>query len=396
MKVVFIHTDFRIYWPARLNALNNYLKVRGIDLKVIEICGEGSPYSFVESCNDHPSYWDCLFPKDKMESLSTFVANRHIKNKLNDIQPEVIFCGPIAFPSGAAAISWTNKNKKKCIVFDDSRLEDVPRRWYVNYIKCKVYMGADAILCPSTSWNRTFNYFKFSDSQIFHGLNVVDNSFWASSINYRNVFKEKYFLTVGRQVTKKNFMFLLNAYKKYYDLSSKPMHLIFVGDGPERKFLEQKTLAEDLNKFIHFIPFSSQDELKCLYKYANWFILPSRYGETWGLVVNEAMASGLPVIVSNQVGCASTLVEEGINGYIFDPDHVENLVNILFKASSLNEEDRLIMGRNSIKIISNWDLTKFCNGVYESIKFVANKKKRTPDLLGRIISEIWKGRYRQA
>ena len=69
MKIVFTHTDFRIYWPARLNALNTFLQNKGIDLEVIEIAGAGSPYNFAGTSNNNPSFWHCLFPDKRMEEI---------------------------------------------------------------------------------------------------------------------------------------------------------------------------------------------------------------------------------------------------------------------------------------------------------------------------------------
>ena len=78
---------------------------------------------------------------------------------------------------------WTIENKKRCVVFDNARLEDVPRNKIINYIKKQIYSAVDAVLCPAPSWNETFRYFGFTDDQIFHGLNVVDNSFWSEEDN---------------------------------------------------------------------------------------------------------------------------------------------------------------------------------------------------------------------
>ena len=79
MKIVFIHTDLRIYWPARLKALDAYLKEKGHELFVIEIAGKGSPYSFAEKRKDVFPNWQILFPNAKMEELH---AKDEIKKKV--------------------------------------------------------------------------------------------------------------------------------------------------------------------------------------------------------------------------------------------------------------------------------------------------------------------------
>lgn len=145
---------------------------------------------------------------------------------------------------------------------------------------------------------------------------------------------------------------------------------------------------------VHFLSFLSQARLKTIYRNATFFILPSKYGETWGLVVNEAMASRLPVLVSNQAGCASTLVKPGVNGFTFSSHDEEELANLLIKATSIEEKEREVMGSKSLEIISEWGLERFCAGVSEAISYVSGRGRKTSDILGMIMIKLWKGRYR--
>ncbi|MEM2175408.1 MAG: GxxExxY protein, partial [Candidatus Micrarchaeia archaeon] len=121
------------------------------------------------------------------------------------------------------------------------------------------------------------------------------------------------------------------------------IHLIFVGDGPLRQELEDHTkkLTNNSDTFvnsdkfvhsdygIHFVGFQSQKDLPKYYTIADIFVLPSDIGETWGLVVNEAMNFGLPVIVSDMVGCGPDLVKSEENGFIFKTGDIEELKNYL-------------------------------------------------------------------
>jgi len=394
MKVVITHTDFRIYWPARLNALTAYLNNKSIELEIVEIAGAGSPYDFSENLDSHPANWQCLFPNKRMEEISPSAANIALRRKLNDLKPDIVFAGAIAFPSGAAAVRYAIERKKKVIIFDNARLEDVPRSWLVDFIKKRIYSCTDAVLCPSKAWIPTFTYFGFKEVQIFYGLNVVDNSYWKSqnaSANKQST--SGYIVSIGRQIPKKNFLFLLNAYQSYISNAVNPKELILVGDGTEHELLVDFVKENGLNT-VRFLPFKSQDELKFLYQKADYFILPSRHGETWGLVVNEAMVSGLPVIVSNQVGCASTLVKDGVNGYTFSPDNVNELTNLLFKMDGLNATEWMTMGEKSKEIINDWGLDRFCQGAYDAIQFVSGCAVKKPGVVTRLILKLWKGRYR--
>lgn len=246
MKVVFAHTDFRIYWPARLKALNNFLHSKGIYFEVIEIAGAGSPYNFDGSSNNQPEFWHCLFRSKRMEDIPIHIANRTLRAKLDELKPDIVFSGAIAFPSGAAAVRWTSENKSKVIIFDNARLQDVPRPRRVDFIKRRIYACTDAVFCPSPAWNETLNYFGLTNQQIFYGLNVVDNTFWQNHEADKPAgFPEDYILTIGRQIPKKNFLFLLKAYLGYSKRVLKPKDLVLIGDGPKRQIL--KEFAKKIN-----------------------------------------------------------------------------------------------------------------------------------------------------
>jgi 1,2-diacylglycerol 3-alpha-glucosyltransferase len=396
MKVVFTHTDFRIYWPARLKSLTGYLAERDIDLEIIEIAGAGSNYSFDKQGGKKESNWHCLFPDQKIEDLSSFIANRELRKKLDEISPEIVFAGSIAFPSGSAAVRWAGENSRKCIIFDDARNLDVSRNWVVDCIKRKVYSCVEAVFCPAPDWISTFSHFGFTKGQLFYGVDVVDNQFWRKNESAYNDggYNFRYFLVVGRLISKKNYRFLLEAYYEYLEKAVNPVRLVLVGDGPEFGYLKSYVIEKGIGNMIDFYPFLSQERLKGLYQNASWFILPSRYGETWGLVVNEAMASGLPILVSDMAGCASTLVRIGENGYTFSPDDAEELSNLLINVSLMPEGERIRMGCRSEEIISEWDLDRFCKGAYEAIKYVSVTPKKQPDTLSRVITKFWNGRYR--
>ncbi len=98
-------------------------------------------------------------------------------------------------------------------------------------------------------------------------------------------------------------------------LNNPGIHLVLTGNGELET--ELKNHAGD-KKNIHFMGFQNQQRMPAIYQLADVFVLPSKGpGETWGLSVNEAMASGKPVLVSDKCGCAFDLVEEGKTGYTF-------------------------------------------------------------------------------
>lgn len=142
--------------------------------------------------------------------------------------------------------------------------------------------------------------------------------------------------------------------------------LIFVGDGILRGDLE-KYVKERKIENVHFTGFKNQTELPKYYAMADIFVLPSGVGETWGLVVNEAMCFGLPIIISDIVGCGKDLVKNGKNGYIFSFGDIEKLSKYLGELASDNKK-RKLFGKKSFEIIQNYSYEKDIDGILKALK----------------------------
>lgn len=158
------------------------------------------------------------------------------------------------------------------------------------------------------------------------------------------------FLFAGKLDTKKAPLLLLKSFRA---LETGAVHLIFAGSGPLEADLKQNATG---NKHVHFLGFKNQSKMPVVYRLGDVFVLPSRE-ETWGLAVNEAMACGRPVIVSDQVGCAPDLVEEGQNGFVFEAGHADALQRVMDRLSSTPERIRE-MGCRSQEIIQAWSIPK--------------------------------------
>ena len=396
MKVIALHTDFRIYWPARLKALSEALAERGDSLEVIEIAGKGSPYSFAQKNETGDSLkWHILFPDSKPEELSGQQIEPILFKLLDQIQPDVILSGAIAFPSGALAVRYGQKHGTKVIVFDDSKIEAVKRNPIVNFIKQAVYSGVDAMLYPAEDWMPTGEFWKFTEKRMFFGVDVVDNDFWSKPRNIENTIG-KYFLAVGRQIPKKNFDKIVEAYGKYVACIGKnnAYKLVLIGEGPEHDNIQNKIEELSLKDLVILCPFKSQEELAGIYQNSQGLIVNSNLEETWGLVINEAMAAGCPIFASNQCGATNVLVKEGFTGYRFDCNDLQKLSECLIAYHNLSEEEKDKMKEASKSIISEWGLKRFANGVIDASSLVSSISKRKASFINKIIISNWKGQYK--
>jgi hypothetical protein len=153
-------------------------------------------------------------------------------------------------------------------------------------------------------------------------------------------------------------------------------HALLVGDGPLRKSLEIQALP--FKERIHFTGFLNQSRLPEVYKASNVLILPSNSNETWGLVVNEAFACGIPAVVSDAAGCAPDLIDERETGFTYPAGNVQTLAQKAQTAKRICEKDPEKFKQSINKKLFSYSMTKATEGLEAAIdKFL--KRSRTKD-----------------
>ncbi|BAO76197.1 glycosyltransferase family 4 protein [Winogradskyella sp. PG-2] len=159
----------------------------------------------------------------------------------------------------------------------------------------------------------------------------------------------------GKLEPKKQPDFLINAFKNAKNKTSNSLQLLVVGNGPM-----ENELKDEKHQDIKFIPFQNQTKMPLVYRLGAILCLPSKGpGETWGLAVNEAMASGKPVIVSDKVGCSLDLVNQS-TGFVFKHNKVEELTNILV---NLNQSSLSEMGENAKESIKDYSFINIVKAI---------------------------------
>lgn len=213
--------------------------------------------------------------------------------------------------------------------------------------------------------NRDFyQSFNISKNKLFYAPYAVDNTRHLNSKNEieSNGISDKLIgikrpnsvviLFVGKLIEKKRPMDLLKAFEKLKNEKLiKDISLWYVGDGDQRTQLQNYVNNYKIND-VKFWGFQNQTELPHFYSLGDIFVLPSGYGETWGLVVNEAMCYGKPIIVSNLVGCGKDLVTKN-NGFIV-PFADDKKMSDAIKILTLNDQLRNSFGKESLNIIQNY------------------------------------------
>lgn len=161
-------------------------------------------------------------------------------------------------------------------------------------------------------------------------------------------------LFAGKFVSRKMPLTLIEAVIELNQrAASRPVHVVFVGDGPLRPGIEQ---AASRHSCVHVIGFRNQQDMPWVYRMGDVFVLPSST-ETWGLAVNEAFACSRPAVVSDRVGCAPDLVKCGETGFVFECGNAQDLAE---KLKRFRDEPGLSlrMGANAARLIEDWSMEK--------------------------------------
>jgi glycosyltransferase involved in cell wall biosynthesis len=177
---------------------------------------------------------------------------------------------------------------------------------------------------------------------------------------------------VGRFVVVKGVEVLLRALALLPH--EKRPQLLLVGDGPLKADYEQ--IIKTHNLPVRFIGFQQKEQLPELYAAADFFALPS-LSEPWGVVVNEAMACRLPVLLSDQVGAAYDLLEEGRNGFMLPAGDVEAWSKALRAMMDMPTAELERMGVNSREIVRPWNHEANVKNVLECVKLVCGEKAQS-------------------
>jgi glycosyltransferase involved in cell wall biosynthesis len=321
---------------------------------------EGYSYVFEENTSKQPG--DHHFSGIKNNTLIENIAS---------FNPDALFVYGWAYHSHLKAIRHF-RGKVPIWFRGDSTLID--NQIFIKKIARKiflywVYSHIDIVFYPGSASKRYFKACGLKEDQLIFAPHAIDNERFSTDRhldaleirqNFRIKEEEILILFAGKLEPKKNPLLLLQVFKQ---LSRSDVHLLFVGNGILEDALKEQAVA--LKNRIHFMDFQNQSTMPALYQAADLYCLPSKGpGETWGLAVNEAMAAGKAVVVSDKVGSAEDLVQKQ-NGLIFKSEQPKELLETL---NSLLEKKKLEeMGLSSKNTIENWTIEKQVSIIIESL-----------------------------
>ncbi len=287
------------------------------------------------------------------------IINPSLKDQIKAFGAEAILVYGWAYHSHLKVIRYF-KNKLPVYFRGDSTLLDSRRdiKSMLRYVLLKwVYSHIDHAFYVGTNNKTYFKRYGLKDSQLSFAPHAVDNDrFTTNRAGEAENLRQSLgiaqdsivILFAGKFENKKSPQLLLEA---FLDLNITDTHLLFVGNGILEITL--KNMAGKHHK-VHFLEFQNQSAMPVVYQACDLFCLPSYGpGETWGLAVNEAMAAGKPVIVSDKCGCAADLVIPGINGFIFEAGKQSSLAAGL-QLLTADTAGLSVLGKNGGDKIAEW------------------------------------------
>ena len=380
------------YHHARLNAAATRLSVTGFEwlAKAHDAWGKAG--------SDARYHKVSLFPEAAHNNLGSSQLRRAFWSALEQANPDVVAVNGWNDFGSLVAADCCVRRGIPMVVMSESARQDEPRTWWKEMIKRRVVGVYSAALVGGQRHVEYLVELGMPRDRIFTGYDVVDNAYFRrraeevrsqkSDVRKQYGLSENYFLASARFIEKKNLPTLIRAYAAYRQKSeasgNPPWDVVLLGDGPLREALNSQLSTLNLHAHVHLPGFKPYDELPVYYALAKAFVHASTT-EQWGLVVNEAVASGLPVIVSERCGCVPELVRG--NGFTFDPIDERELPSRLLQIASLSDDERRSLGDASYRIAENFAPEHFGEGLEQAAK-LALTHPRKASLLGRTLIKL--------
>jgi glycosyltransferase involved in cell wall biosynthesis len=370
VKIAIFFDNYGPYHIARVLAAYKNLKNIGWEIVGIEMVRSSAEYAWQSQIHYLPFPIYTILPIEKATKTDFISSSHYLYQVLEKVNPNILLISGYSQPAMINALVWGRYRRRLAILLSESTETDFTRSPWKEKLKGWLVSQYQAALVGGKPQKRYLMKLGRSEDSIFLGYNIVDNDvFHPTKISSLPCsLRKPYFLAINRFIPKKNLPFLIDAYAAYRcTLGDSAWDLVLCGDGDLQHQIDRQIQLLKLEHYIHRPGFLQQDEMLPYFAHAKCFIHAS-IQEQWGLVVNEAMAAGLPVLVSNRCGCFEDLVLEGINGFGFDPENQQQLTDLMLKVSS-GSADLPRMGQASLQHIQNYSPKSFAQGLKQAVDY---------------------------
>jgi len=365
--------------PYRIPVFNALALRREIDLHVIFLSENDPTLRQWQVYKDEIKFQYEVLPSWRRRlGKYNVLINRGMLSALNRILPDAVLCGGYNYLASWEAAYWARAHRIPLLLWSESTALDRRRgHLLVEFTKARFLGLCRAFVVPGKSSLRYLTDLGIAKERVFTAPNAVDTDLFSSlaeearrcdtQVRVRHSLPLRYFLYIGRLVRIKGVFELMEAYAQLRAKVRSEVGLVFVGDGVDRAELMEYA-SRVAPGTIQFPGFVHRERLPEFYALADAFIFPT-LSDPWGLVVNEAMSCGLPVILTNVAGCMPDLVQDRWNGYVVKPADPSQLAAAMLRLASDSGLRREMGARSRERIEAN-SPQQWTEGLVKAMKFV--------------------------
>lgn len=320
-SVALVWAQFAAYHTDRCEAVARRLADRA-DVLAVEVATTSSDYAWERSADVPGARKVTLFPGQSFDEISPL---RRYRAMLAAVwRSNFVAIGLSYGEVDAILLSWTLRLLgKRVVVFSETKFDDKQRSIWHELLKCALLSCYSAAIVGAKRHIEYFRFLRFHRRPIIPGydgvsLERVRRQAGSMLAPGGIAYETRPFVYVGRFVAKKNLEKLIEGYACYLALGGPTARrLVLVGSGDEEAMLRRRCDELDISHLVNFAGFLTAAEVSRTLASSLALMLVSSE-EQWGLVVNEALAVGLPVVVSHEVGSRDALVRNLVNGFVVE------------------------------------------------------------------------------
>ncbi len=304
---------------------------------------------------------------------------------LNKFCPDIIISTELGIRTWIA-LGYAKLMRKKILIWSDEYLIGLSK--YANFrpLIRKVLVKMVNGFCSCGIENKKYLQFLGASSErIFNTSIAIENSFFSENATRESRKKVRedlqlngtVFFNIGQIIGRKGIDRLLKVWATLPDEVLKNSTLLIVGGGEDKEKVMKLSKSLKLSNVV-FVPPKPWAELPSYYAAGDIFIFPT-LEDAWGLVVNEAMACGKPILCSKYAGCCPELIKEGENGYSFDPLNKETARAAIINMCEKEKHEIERMGQGSKEIVSEFTNERMIDRFKKVIYYCLEQKPSVSD-----------------
>lgn len=391
VRLAILFANFGPYHVARISALSQHCVPLPIEVRAesAEYRWGGGTFQRFERTT--------LVESTELRSITSAEIRRRLVGHLERLAPDVIAVPGWHDTISLAAIRWARTAGVAVVMMSESTRNDERRYMHRELVKRQIVGLCSAAMVGGSLHAEYVQQLGLAPSRIVDGYDVVDNAHFANGADLARASEaarrqefglpDNYFLASSRFIARKNLLWLIDAYELYRrQVTNSPWNLVILGYGPLEAALRDRVSSRGLESSVSIDGFQPYGRLPIYYGLSGAFIHPA-LKEPWGLVVNEAMAAGVSVLVSSAAGCAPDLVVHGETGFQFNPTDTAQLAGQMSRISGEPDLRRQMAERARVHV-ADWSPARFGRNLARAAHLARSEQSAQAPMLARLCLQL--------